>query len=83
MTDILDLEECSGCRLYHGMYSEYQCLTRSYAPEKFVDCPCRICLVKVTCNIEVCETFIEFKKGHKKRYMDNLYSRHKWKVEGV
>lgn len=73
MIDILDLEGCRGCRLYHGLYAEYKCLTREYTHEKFTECPCRICLVKVTCH-NACEIFIEFKDGYRQKYMDSVFN---------
>jgi hypothetical protein len=66
-------KECQGCYLYRTLFyeplndpPELENITCEYEKLK---CPCKTCLVKITCNIidgGACKEFIEFTVEHRK-----------------
>jgi hypothetical protein len=48
------MTNCEGCRYKSG------CFISSNYPDQIKNCPCRTCLVKVTCSLTTCQIYINW-----------------------
>lgn len=49
------MDDCRGC-----FYSDKPCKVKEFISDHIEECPCRLCLVKVTCTLSICKDFSAF-----------------------